>query len=308
MKIAVCFSGLFRDNYKECIEKINWVFSDLDADFFYGTWKEQYESDSTELTPVRESFVTKYYDYPKKRYHCSMSDIYHHIKAYRFYEKHNWDISLLPSRLKNKPVKDIKRDIIQNITVTRRRSLQNFQHMAHALLVDDFVDPNKYDLIVRVRYDLFVYSDLKYHIKDFCEQVLEFGAPYGFYTFNDYDTMDEFINPTRTVTQCISLDCHDFMIIHRADMFDPKLVYNFYDRKMLRAAESGWYQVLCEPYKLFAAKVNGFVRMYRQHNDQNRVFKLYEEASAKGHRVESRFYKYNAPETMGVVVDDLRIE
>lgn len=288
MRIAVCFSGQLRNDYKLTIEQIRKVFPT--ADFFFGTWSDQ----------PQENFINRYYDLPEKKYHAARQEVINTIKAIRKYKASDWDIKKLPTRYQQIGVKEAKKDIERGLKMARHRSMQNFQHIAHAWMVRDFIDRTKYDIIVRCRYDVYVYSDLRNHIKDFCEQVYEYRAPYGFYTFNDYNTMDEFINPTKTLTQSISLDCHDFMIIHRADQFDPLFVQYMYDTKKLKQAEAGWYQTLCEPYGLFAARVNGFVRMSKQHEDQNKLFEQF-----RDNKIIQKYIRYNTPETMGVVVDDL---
>jgi hypothetical protein len=40
----------------------------------------------------------------------------------------------------------------------------------------------------------------------------------------------------------------DFMIIHRADRFDPDHVWGLYEDKKLLTGEGGWFQIMAQPY------------------------------------------------------------
>ena len=40
----------------------------------------------------------------------------------------------------------------------------------------------------------------------------------------------------------------DFLIVHKADQFNPEHVYKLVNDKQLKTGEAGWWQVLVEPY------------------------------------------------------------
>ena len=66
---------------------------------------------------------------------------------------------------------------------------------------------------------------------------------------------------------------HDFVIIHRADMFDWARTLYLYKTKQLGAAEYGWWQILCEPYGTYAIDCTGIAKIGQQHFDHQEWFR-----------------------------------
>ena len=294
MKVAVLFSGQLRGDYHRTINQIRSVMPD-DFDFYFGTWSDQNEE------KVNQPFIDKVYDYPEFRYNAAQYTIDQATEAYEKLKKAGFANKALNARLleEGKSPEEIEKNLRGSIDNLKQKGFSNFQHIAHAYMVRDFCPPGKYDIIIRCRYDVYVYSELKAHIKEFCQHVLEFQAPYGFYCYNDYNTQAEYITPVKSLKQSISKDVHDYMIIHRADLFDPNLVIYLYDNAALRQAEAGWYQILCYPYNLFSARVKGYVRMGLQHDDQQVEFDRYRQDP------KNKKLKYTNVETMGIIVDDM---
>ena len=287
MRVAVCFSGQLRGDYKDNIAKMKSVLPK--ADYFFTTWDDQ----------PNEDFIQRRYTAPDKRMDYPQERAYRkQTRGLEIIRESGFDPKIIPKSLSKFTKKQIEQRYDEMLSTYEAKALNNFQHVAHALTVKDFVDQDKYDIIIRCRYDIVIYSELKVHIKNFCEQVYDNGTPYGFCCFNDDKIVDTFINPEKVIRQNVSRDCNDFMIIHKSSMFSPDLVLYLFEQKALRNAEGGWYQTLCEPYGLFSTTVLGFVRMQKQHDDQNNFFESYKE-NPYG------IYRHIFPETMGTTCDDV---
>jgi len=287
MKVAVCFSGQLRDDYHSSIERVRSIIPN--ADFFFTTWTGQ----------PQENFINRYYTPPDRHIHYPQRRSFIAQKAgLQKIIDSDFDPDIIPSSLRHLPKEKIIPHHDGLFKDFEFKASHNWQHIAHALTVKDFVDQSKYDIIIRCRYDVVVYRELAAHIKNFCEQVYENKSPYGFCCFNYKQTVDGFITPPKMIKQNVSRDCNDFMIIHRADMYDPNLVFFLHEQDALRNAEGGWYQTLCQPYGLFATTVYGFVRMTQQHDDQQKYFEMLKEDPTGP--LSKQF-----PETMGMQADDV---
>lgn len=262
MKVAVCFSGQLRGGYKECIEKMRKILPN--ADFYYTSWEGQ---------PI-EPFVNRYYIEPKPTWNCLNHTTKKYLKKYRQYREKGWkDVDAPPNlpQAENDEVRRELKSIIRGLRSKGRTS--NYQQLIHALTVRDFVDQSKYDLIIRMRYDLYVDDRLEKHIQFFCEYVLENGTPFGFFgRTNECDFDNHFRQEITMENSTICQSINDFMIIHRADLFDPNFVFWLFEKRKHKAAETGWFQILCEPYQLYPVNVGGLVRIHNVYEDQLNQF------------------------------------
>lgn len=250
MKVAVFVTGQMRGDYKRYAQRMRETFPD--ADFFYTTWKGQ---------PI-DSLVTRYYDEPKVHWNPLNRTIARYITTYRRMLETNWNLDYLPPSMRDQSVERIMQDFHILFRDRNKCRHQVKQHYGYALAFRDFIQP-EHDVAVRVRWDAVLSKDLKYVVNDFIEQVYEYKMPYGFHHYNE-NGIYGLIEPEKMVKLRKSQDVHDFMIIHRADMFDPNLALHKYKSKKLHIAEGGWWQILCEPYKVEHAEVKGYVRLAAQ--------------------------------------------
>jgi len=262
VKVAVCFSGQLRNGYKECIESMRKILPK--ADFYYTSWEGQ---------PI-EPFVNRYYIEPKPTFNCLNDTAKRYIEKYRKYRDAGWKDVETPANHPRAEDDELRREMKSIIRGLRQKGrTSNYQHLIHALTVRDFVDQSKYDLIIRIRYDLYIDKRLEKHIQYFCEYVLENGNPLGFYSRTNECDFDSHFNQEITMqNSTAALSINDFMIIHRADLFDPNLVFWLFEKRKHKAAETGWYQILCRPYGLTPINVGGLVRINNVYEDQLQQF------------------------------------
>lgn len=259
MRIAVCFSGQLRyseRSWQKSIEDMKYIFPT--ADFYYTTWDDQ----------PKANFINRVYKQPKPTFNPLRDTIVNYIKSYRNYKEKNWNDDDIPAHYQEMGLDGAGFRVELKNLIRQMRSkggYSNYQHLAHALTVRDFVVGKGYDLVVRARYDLSIDLALKNYINDYCQWVYDYSNPMGFHTKvseTPRQTIDEHILCEYSVDmQYKSLTLHDFIIIHRADLFDPNLVFYNFEKKIQYPAEQGWYQVMCKPYNLMPMTCSGFVRI-----------------------------------------------
>jgi hypothetical protein len=265
VKVAVCFSGQLRTGYKKCIEKMRKILPK--ADFYYTSWEGE---------PI-EPFINRYYVQPKPKFNILNKTIRIYLKKYREYQEKDWKNVEGPSNYPHVEDDHLRREMKAIIRGMREKGgTSNYQQLIHAMTVRDFIDQSKYDLIIRVRYDLYVDDRLEKHIQYFCEYVLENGNPMGFYTKTEECDFDSHLRPEITIQNTpLAKSINDFMIIHRADLFDPNIVFWLFEKKKHLAAETGWYQSLCQPYGITPINVGGLVRIHKVYQKQLEQFEVH---------------------------------
>lgn len=211
MKIAVCISGQQR---KTTIDRsildsrMEEAFSSVDADFYYHTWVDNV-----------------LYDYPKIHKQVQPKIDYHPVLDV----KHKAGVILEEKRKKKKSEK--------------------FQHaskqiLAHAYLCDNL--NHKYDMIVRLRWDLYFSEKLDY--KKLLEKSYEEGVHgYGYQAGMDHNLLN---NPVKLIKTSRRSDgmLTDNCIFHKPEWFDTSYVYKLHEDKELLPAEWGFYQTMSEPF------------------------------------------------------------
>lgn len=264
LKIAVCFSGQLRGPYIENIYRFKKILPD--ADFFFSTWHNQ---------PV-ESFINIVHQEPRSHYHPNKTAFLNAIKVLKRVRKNEIKENELPQRLINSvipPLDQLEKECTTTIGSRIKSRNHMKQHIAHAMIVRDLVDQKKYDIIVRVRYDTFCRAELKCLIKDYCDIVYDKCAPMGFHSFNNSFSVEESIKSPIKLQNLFTTALHDFVIIHRADMFDWARTLHMFKTKQLGAAEHGWWQILCEPYNVFGIDNIGLTKIGAQHHDHQVWFR-----------------------------------
>ena len=263
LKIAVCFSGQLRGTYQENIRRFKKMLPD--ADYFFSTWHNQ---------PI-EPFINIVHQEPISHYHPSRNQFKTAIKVLKKIRDDKITVDQLPQRFINAtdPMEQLENECITTIQARIKSRNHTKQHIAHAMLVRDLVDQKKYDIIIRVRYDAFVRAELKCLIRDYCDIVYDKCVPIGFHSYNHSRSIEECIKSPIKLQNLYSQGVHDFVIIHRAEMFDWARTSHMYKTKQLGAAEFGWWQILCEPYNTFAIDCTGLAKIGNQHLDHQIWFR-----------------------------------
>lgn len=288
MKIAVIYSGQLRGDYKDNIERLRQIIPS--ADFYFTTWHNQPE----------EPFMDKVFHEPVSHYNPSKATLKKQLKILRKVRNGEIDISKIPGRVKNGGIEQIERETKAAAESRIKARNHTKQHLIYALSVKELIDQKKYDILIRARYDVVISKRLKPHILGFCQQVYENKTPMGFHTFNSSETLEGAIKPPLEIANTLVQSLHDFLIIHRADMFDPERTIMMYEKKILAPAEAGWYEILCAPYFIFCLDVLGFAKIGPQHKHH------YETFTEFYHR-DPTHMRYNFKETLIESCDDILI-
>ena len=190
LRIAVCFSGQLRGSYKKNIEKIKSILPDY-CDYYFTTWDDQ----------PKEDFIQKVHKAPVQKYNAAHPEALASIQLLKKFRNGELGHETF-QRYQHMSDRRFQEHMILSIKNMRKKGRTNFQHVAHAMLINDLVDLKKYDIIVRLRYDVFMYNDLSVQFETFCQQVYDYSVPYGFHCFNETETVDGFVNPVKSLRQC----------------------------------------------------------------------------------------------------------
>lgn len=217
MKVAVCVSGAPRSGVKDRDLRKN--YDNLkrnfpDADFYYGAWKGTEDV----INRYFPDFEVKFFDEPKVNYHP-------------FIDIQNTNgMGKLP-----KAVRRAK----ENQSFRNTSSHQTKQILAHCNLVGTL--PQKYDIIVRTRYDTVTYhgANFQHYIDDSYDNKRAIG--FACLSINE----SGFMNTREQVNNNYHKNfLFDQLIIHHSDILDINYTYQLHEEKKLIAAEYGWWQVL----------------------------------------------------------------
>lgn len=216
MKVAVCVSGLLSGDF---IKRNNLVQKEkfANADFYYATWKRD-ESKFFKYFPSEECF---FFDEPEMHYHPYFPEGW---SSEHFLETRNW--------------------------VTRTNRIEWSSHHTKQILIHAWLLNNiqkEYDIIVRTRFDAFIWRDKEANFIPFIEDSFDNNRANCFAVtqkpkFKDIYESDYIRTPKMRYWLL------DQLIIHPRSIFDVDQVNMLHETKQLRAAEYGWHQVLSEPY------------------------------------------------------------
>jgi len=123
---------------------------------------------------------------------------------------------------------------------TKHQAKQIYAHAQTLMWI-----PNRYDIIVRARWDTITSSQANF--EPYVKYVAETGNAVGFAKLPPFNTF----NSAQELPE--DHDCRgrfllDHLIIHLRQNFDPHRVLDMWDDKLLAPAEFGWWQVLSAPY------------------------------------------------------------
>ena len=226
MDIAVCFSGIARGQVDRNVEHAQRAFSRFGSvDFFFATWKEHENDISRKYNAVTYPEPEIHYDAWTE---CVVDNPHHKYKQYK------------DARLKGVEA------YYQNPTL--KNSLK--QILAHAYQVEDL--PQKYDMIVRLRWD--VITSPTYDFRKYMNQSYEKNIAIGFairgerwISLNSCKDIDHVYCTVDTAWEYSRDWCYwinDNMIFHPRKIWDSKKAWKLFKEKRLWPAEYGWYQLL----------------------------------------------------------------
>jgi len=224
MKIAVLYSGQYRDylNVPILLEEHNRIFEKLPHEVhkFYSTW-------NTCKSHIPEIL---YFEEPNIDYNPVL-DV--HFKDHG--EKWSQMKSLAGD---NDSFKAPPKSLLGNYKwLNKSRNKNTFlngtkQILAHSFIFDSIAG-FEYDCIIRMRWDIKIKNE--FDMNFFIEESITHNKAIGIGKY--------FIN--RSIENKYLADN---IIIHPPELFNSKLVYELTEKKQLRFAEWGWYQILGEPY------------------------------------------------------------
>lgn len=245
LKIAVCYSGKITDRmpYISNIKSVYKVFGDQ-ADYFFSTW-----------------------DLPENKKYSKFMNFYYPEPKF-VYNPYNQNYKKVVKYLRKQKELGMVLDREQVEAFKQGRNLGSkglYQFYAHANIFKDVMKIKDYDIIVRVRYDVWVkdLEDTQNNIRKCVDLVWENKKPIGFEYYRSlyvseaghpeggghYEEMPTgCFNPHN---QCDLLDSglHDWLIIHRADHCHPEILEKNIERRVQRWGEGGWNDFLMRPYK-----------------------------------------------------------
>ena len=215
MKIAVCISGLVNGAFtKRNVEVLKEKF--VSADFYFATWEDQ----KTSFNSIFSNEKCFYFKPPEIHYHPYDAE---NFDSVHWRETKEW----------------IKRCNKKEWTKHHTK-----QHIIHAWLLDSI--ELEYDVIIRTRFDAFAW---KSSIADFTRFVEDsfINKRSNCFAVTQKPKFKELYESDYGNNPKMKEWCLDQLIIHPRSAFDTKRVLELYDKKLLRAAEYGWYQILSEP-------------------------------------------------------------
>lgn len=206
MNIAILYSGQYREHVDAPgIRKKNLkLFDKLDynIDYYFSTW-----NDKKTFEPS-----TIYFDEPMVEY-----DTVNEV--------------ILDEEIKNPKWEKIKTKRNQPYDIYKNGTKQI---IGHGLILDT-IDQDKYDLIIRMRWDIDISKIPCENMKMYIQESWDSKCAVGLGKFWPRRNYDEKIQ-----TQFLL----DLVIIHPSNFFDTQTIYDLNNQRKLRFAEFGWYQIM----------------------------------------------------------------
>ena len=230
MKVAVCYSGLYRE-FIGWQENHKFITDHADA-VFYSTWNERPEP------PVQDCM---FFDEPVIDYNPF----------------------LLPAFIDKFP-EFIDKFSKPNSFWDSLAARSTKQIIAHDLIVTAL--PSEFDLVIRMRYDTWLGN---HNWQRYLQQSYDANSVVSFGNVNS--TMDNNNNMCNESINEVTKLCGpdllksrltDFMNIHSP--YKIKGACELHQQKQLFPSNSGWYQVLVEPYKEAHVNYAGGIMLSRQ--------------------------------------------
>lgn len=222
MKIAVCVSGTVTCARSNGIKRYNNILRSKfpNADFYFATWKSNEGRFYRELPNMKCLAL----DEPIMHYHPYLDMNPQYYASSYFNETLNWIKAGGKER-------------------AEWSSHHTKQILIHSALVNSL--PEEYDIIVRTRYDAFIYDNANFepYITDSYENKrANCFAVTRKEKFADMYQSDVISNPKMKHWLL------DQLIIHPRELINTSEVVSLHKDKKLNPAEHGWYQILSKPY------------------------------------------------------------
>lgn len=257
MKVAAIVTGqLNRGKIHQNLKALREVLPD--ADIFHVTWKGQPYS----------PYINKYFEEPKSHYNPAYHMLKAHCSLYRKLKNNDFD----PKTLKAVGYGG-QQDAEWIANLIRRRQQfrhQNKQHLMYTLAYKEFVKGRGYDVCIRTRYDTHIFPEFKDVVQEQLELCYDTRRPIGNHWFpqtlrehlyrQDYLHGPVDPSPPGGIQPLI----RDWLIVHRADMFDPELILSLYADKKFAYAEEGYFQMFAEPYRARHWSYHGYIGLEAQ--------------------------------------------
>lgn len=208
MKVAICYSGLYREFPYDWKKNHN-VLTKLADNVYYSTWNNH------PLPPIEEEI--KLFDEPIIHYNP--------FRCKKFIEKYP---KIASAHFNNSGWNRLTKQIL-----------------AHQFIIDTL--PTSYDVIVRMRYDSWVgeFQDWKGFLQKCFDEnvVISFGGWSG-----EMDKRENICNELIDASNISKLDkaLTDFLNIHPQYKMSGAKELHF--KEELFPSNQGWYQVLVDPY------------------------------------------------------------
>lgn len=220
MKIAICISGIAREN---SVRNVGLVKKSFDGDIFYATWEST-------VNKYSSKFKCDLYPEPEIKYNMwtHPNCVCDHYKYHGYRKKFNTGEYKSSSKF----------------------SRATKQILGHAFQLQNL--PSDYDLIIRTRWDTYVSTAVDF--TKYINEAYNENKAIGFAVrgsrhsnvnkFKEYEQIyvDKNTPPhySRDWTQWLN----DNLIIHPRNLFDSEKAFNLNDQCKLLPAEFGWYQML----------------------------------------------------------------
>lgn len=244
MKVAILVSGQIRGNYKRNIRRLSKAFRG--ADVFTATWDNEGRDDDVDYVfPVPELKYHPIVDIDEGPYPVGW-----HRRVY------NWtDLDQqISEEFFSKNAEHHQRLIDRSDPA---KATSHLQLLIHDKLLQKVDPDNKYDIIIRARFDTVI--SLAINWEEYVKESYYHNTALGF--GKSCDTW-RFINKTFRLGhtfphpyECTELPTWDQywayflfdpLIIHTRRLWSHERVDKLFKRKQLRGCEQGWYQILAQ--------------------------------------------------------------
>jgi len=260
LKVAVLFSGRLPRQSEAFPEKNIKAMREMlpEADIFCTSWTGQ---------PAKP-YINRYHEEPAVL-NSSRDVIRKYISIYRKFRDSDWDLTALPEKWQNDSsmsgsVETAKHNLLSVINNRKGFANQNKQQLAYAMAYRDFIDDH--DIVIRMRYDTQPQPELAEVLPALISKAYNENIVLGFHHFTRklIDILDPRHAHEEIMLPHVNTCLRDFMIIHKADQFNPQNVFELYNTGELKFAEEGWHQILCQPNNLSHQHYISFVKLDHQ--------------------------------------------
>jgi hypothetical protein len=229
-KIAVCVSGKCNGDDILRYDQIRRQKFD-GADFFYATWAED-EGKIKKLFPQNNIQIFKQ---PVIHYHPYWPT--DGFESEFFLETRGW---------------------VEKNNKKEWSSHHTKQHLIHALLLSSIENIDQYDIIIRTRFDGFIWPNEKADFRPFIEDSAKHNRANCF-AVTRKERFTELYESNHVETPKMKFWCLDQLIVHPPNLLNIDEVFLLSYEGRLRAAEFGWHQILSEPHGNNHRNMHGWV-------------------------------------------------